>query len=391
MKRKLDTDTLVELIDSTDAVSDLEDGYHNLSSTELAQLADFAEQAFGERAAEMVEPLAVVDDLLELATAGADEKDLDMSQLVTFKIAKGSCQRVLGPRLALNEDGEPIFVFGSVRVPVVQQGVKIKIGDLVAENLATEYSVQAKALANNETMYIHTMDLTSADGDVFPVELYVKREIDADAVKPLLKTGEPLSDVLAQYGKGGGGAVSLANYISAEQVPWSASIKTIHVWDTESKFSQDGKAYAATLEDGTTVWLRGKAEAWVRRNSTAAKKILEDGGEVVLKVTDMRTAENGRTSMTTRIVLPSSNSIVPSLGSSSTKAAKAALKPAEEAKPKAAVKAAAKVEPVAEAEPVVEVEPVEVEPVAEAGEAPKAAVRRASPFAAAKRRQTAAA
>jgi hypothetical protein len=367
-RRVFNTDNLIEILDTVEAVTDLPDGFHPLSATEMAQLEDYANNAFGERADELIEPLRVITDMLEAATAESAEDDIDFSSTLVLKVEDGSVRRVLSPRLVLGDDGESAaFSFGSIKVPVVQQGQKLVIGHLVAEVSAMEYEPESRDLPNGDKIVTHKIAFTSSDsGDIFLVDLFTKQGLDNDSVKPLLKSGEPLSEILAKSGGGGGGgAVSLANYLSEEQIPFKAKVIKVHVWDTESKFSTDGKAYACTLEDGTTVWMRGKAEAWIKKNAAVASKILADGEDIFLRVTKMKVGDNNRVSMTTGITLPKSANFV-------------AL-PTGEDKPKAALSASKA--------PVKQVEAAPVEADA-AEEKPKVAVKM-DPFTKAKARSVA--
>jgi hypothetical protein len=324
-RRIFNTENLCELLDTVESISDQADGFHQMSATAAAQLEDYAAQTFpADRAEELVEPLHVLSDLVEAATANTPDDDLDLSETLVYKVASGSVQRVLTPRLVLGDGDTATFSLGSVKVPVIQQKQKLVIGRLVAENAALEYECETRDLPKGDKIYTHKIAFTDSEsGDLFLVDLFVAQGIENDAVKPHLKSGEPLHEILAKSGSGAGGSVSLANYLSQEQIPFKSKVVKIHVWDTESKFSPDGKAYAVTLEDGTTVWLRGKAEVWMRKNASTAAKILDDGEEILLRVTSMKVGDNGRVSMTTGITLPKSNTFIPSIAGGEDKPKKA--------------------------------------------------------------------
>jgi hypothetical protein len=356
------------------------DGYVTVSADEIDALKAFIGAEYADQAQELLEPVVNLESLLDAATDGLpDDTELDLTDLLGFKREKGAIRRVTPPRLCGLKDGGAEFVAGSLRVPVVQNGSTIELGRLKAQG----DSGFEKGMVNTQNGPIYFPSHRFTDGtDIYRISLYVRQDLDLDAVALALFNGDDLGEILAPMGQGGGGAIRLKELITAETVlPAEFNIVGVNRYATESPYSKDGFSYSIVLEkDGnrTTVWAQAASEDFLRANFAAAERKLASGKQLKLKVTDRRdpNGDNSKVSIAHSILDTSAESFFAAF-------TKNAIAPGPAAKEIAAAKtAAAVVEPVAEpavAEPApaAAAEPAAA-PAAEAAAEPARATRKSA-------------
>lgn len=373
--KTISVEALQSVLSSVPYFVDGPDGYVTVSADEIDALKAFIGSEYADQAQELLEPIVNLESLLDAATDGLDDDtELDLTDLLGFKREKGAIRRVTPPRLCGLKDGGAEFVAGSLRVPVVQNGSTIELGRLKAQG----DSGFEKGMVNTQNGPIYFPSHRFTDGtDIYRISLYVRQDLDLDAVALALFNGDDLSEVLAPLGQGGGGSIRLKDFITSETVlPAEFNIVGVNRYATESPYSKDGFSYSLVLEkDGnrTTVWAQAASEDFLRANFAAAERKLASGKQLKLKVTDRRdpNGDNSKVSIAHSILDTSAESFFAAFT-----AGRNTIAPGPAAKEIAAAKtAAAVVEPVAEpAAPAAAAEPAPVaaEPAAEPAAAPAA-------------------
>lgn len=282
--RNLNPDATAAVLDQIPFFTEGPDEYVTVSDDALSAIKNYIRGEFDAAdAQEALETITAREELADLAAAGMDDDDVDLSELIGFRREKGAVKRVTPVRITANDDGDGvILILGSLRVPGSQEGKTLTFGNLSC-NIAEDYNSETKSTQKGE-IHFHTLDISDGK-NIFRVALYVEQGMEPAAVKLALKAGEPLQEILSGPGSGGmGGAVNLRDILSEEMVPWRATITEVRQYDSESQYALDGKSYSAALEDGQLVWMRGDAEKKLHGNFEKIKADLAAGKGWVLKV-----------------------------------------------------------------------------------------------------------
>ena len=372
----IDVDSIAATLGSIPFFAEGPDEYVVVSAEQVEALTGYIQQEYPDTAAEKLEPIVNLESLLDAATDGIDESvELDLTDLLGFKREGGAIKRVTPPRLVATKDGGAALACGSVVVPVVQEGNTYRLGRLVATG--DSGFEKGERQTQNGTIYFPSHRFVDeSDKTIFRIPLYVKSDIESmDALGLALMSGEPLAEVLAQLGQGGG-AKRMKDFITAEtSLPFEAPIVAVARFESKSIYSKDGFSYAFTInapEGRVSLWAQGSSEQFLMANFTAAEK-KASSGTLKFRVTDRKdpNGDNSKVSVIHSILDANATSffaqftkgrsvISPGPAVAEIAAAKTAAAVVEE--PKAEPVAAPVVEaPAAAAEPAA-AEPVAAEP-----------------------------
>ena len=298
--RNIDPESTRALLDTFPDLSEGPDGYVQVEEEHLSIIKNCVTDDVGAEAASAeLEPLVAIEDLADAATDGLDDSDLDFSHLIGFTREKSTIKRVTPARLCA-KDEQPLLVIGSLQIPVVQDGKELSVGRLKA-NAAEDYEKVSRPIKDGEIHFHFIRFQDEESKDYFDVSAYVLQTLEADAVKPHLKAGEPLGEILSA--PGGGGAMRLNDFITEETpLPWTGKLQSLNVRDSDSQYAIDGKSYSVTTEDGVTLYLRGTAEkdAAGRRDKIEAD-LAKKSGSWELKVLSRKEVD-GKVRMVTKLV-----------------------------------------------------------------------------------------
>jgi len=366
------------------------DEYVVVSAEQVDALKAFLGQEYPDSAAEKLEPIENLESLLDAATDGIDESiELDLSELLGFKRQGGAVARVTPPRLVATKEGGAALVCGSVVVPVAQEGNVYKLGRLVA-NGDSGFETGARQTQGGTLYFPSHRFVDQETKDIYRIPLYVKQELDMDALGLALMGGEPLADVLAPMGQGGGGAKRMKDFISQDTpLPFEAPIVAVNRYESKSQYSKDGFSYSFTLntpEGRVTLWAQGSSEQYLMGNFEAAQR-KASAGSLKFKVTDRRdpNGDGSKVSVIHNVLDTTAESFF-----SQFSAAKHVISAGPAVKEIAAAKAAAAVVEEPKPEPVAEPAPAPVaEPAPAAAAEPAAEPARATRASAFKRAKAA--
>ena len=377
----ISVDSLAETLGSIPFFAEGADEYVTVSAEQVDALKAFLAQEYPDTAAEKIEPIENLEALLDAATDGLDESvELDLSELFGFKREGGAIRRVTPPRLVATKEGAAL-VCGSVVVPVAQEGNVYRLGRLVATG-DSGFEKGERQTQNGPIYFPSHRFVDESDKTIFRVSLYVKADIDLDALALSLLSGEPLSEVLAQMGQGGG-SKRMKDYITADTVlPFEAPVVAVNRFESKSQYSKDGFSYSFTIaapEGRVSLWAQGSSEQFLMANYEAAQK-KANTGSLKFKVTDRKdpNGDNSKVSVVHNILDTAATSFFSQFAS-----AKNTIAPGPAVAEIAAAKAAAAVvaeptpvaEPAPEPAPVADAAPASVEPAAEPAAEPARATR----------------
>ena len=370
----INTDSLAETLGAIPFFAEGADEYVTVSAEQVDALKAFLAQEYPDTAAEKLEPIENLEALLDAATDGLDESvELDLSELFGFKRENGAIRRVTPPRLVATKEGAAL-VCGSVVVPVAQEGNVYRLGRLVATG-DSGFEKGERQTQNGPIYFPSHRFVDQETKDIFRVSLYVKADLDLDALALALLNGEPLSEVLASLGQGGG-AKRMKDFISADTVlPFEAPIVAVNRFESKSQYSKDGFSYSFTIaapEGRVSLWAQGSSEQFLMANYEAAQKKASNGS-LKFKVTDRKdpNGDNSKVSVVHNILDTTAGSFFERFQAQNAIAPGPAVAEIAAAKTAAAVV----VEPKAAPAPVAEAAPTSVEPAAEPAAEPARATR----------------
>lgn len=345
--RNINPDNTAQVLDQIPYFVDGEDKYVTIGEDALGAFRAYITGEFpADEAETALETITAREDLADAATRGMDDDaDLDMSELIGFTRKDGAVKRVTPVRITANADGDGVQLnMGSLVVPGVQEGKSLTFGGLTS-SISEDYNVETKTTQSYGDLHFHTLSLEDSEtGSIYPVSLYVERGVEPVAVKAALKAGSPLEELLTGPGGGGGGStLNLRDVVTSEDmIPWRANIVEVRQLESSSEYALDGKSYAATLEGGQAVWMRGDAEKRLHANFVKIEADLKKGKTWTLKVTSFDNS-TGKVRMRTGLEAASSGSYFAELLAAAPEA-KAEL-PAAKAEPEAAPAPAAQAAP----------------------------------------------
>lgn len=300
--RNIDPDSTRALLATFDEIASGPDGYQTVTEDHLAAIKNAVTEDVGADAAAVeLEPIVAIEDLADAATDGLDDSvELDTSALIGFTRSSGDIKRVTPARLCAKDD-QTVLIIGSLQVPVEQEGKELRVGRLKAH--ASEDYERVTKQTSKDPIHFHYVRFADSDsGDSFDISMYVRSDVDAEAVKPHLKAGDSLSEILSA--PGGGGASRLTDFLGADtQFPWSGAIQKLNTRESDSPYAVDGMSFSVTLVSGETLYLRGQAEkeAAARRTKIEAD-LASKPGSWTLKVLYRAEKEGGKVIMPTKLV-----------------------------------------------------------------------------------------
>ena len=380
----INTDSLAETLGAIPFFTDGPAEYVTVSAEQVDALKAFLAQEYPDTAAEKLEPIENLEALLDAATDGLDESvELDLSELFGFKREGGAIRRVTPPRLVATKEGGAALVCGSVVVPVAQEGSVYRMGRLVATG--DSGFEKGERQTQSGVLYFPTHRFVDQETkDIFLVPLFVRKELDMEAIGVALLSGEPLSEVLTQAGQGGGGAQRMKVFVGPDtELPFEAPIVSVQRFASTSPYATGGFSYSFAIAPATggqvTLWAQGNSESFIHSQFEAAQKKAARG-ELKFRVTDRidKAGDGAKVSVVHSISDLAAVSFFSQFAS-----AKNTIAPGPAVAEIAAAKTAAAVvvEPKAEPAPVAAPAPVVVTPEAEAEPAAEPArATRASAF-----------
>jgi len=288
----ISVESIAETLGAIPFFSEGADEYVTVSAEQVDALKAFLAQEYPDTAAEKLEPIENLEALLDAATDGLDESvELDLSELFGFKREGGAIRRVTPPRLVATKEGGAALVCGSVVVPVGQEGSTYKLGRLVAQG--DSGFEKGERQTQGGVLYFPTHRfIDSETKDIFRIPLFVKKDLDMDALGVALLSGEPLSEVLAQAGQGGGGAQRMKVFVGPDtELPFEAPIVSVQRFASTSPYATGGFSYSFTIAPATggqvTLWAQGNSEQFFHSQFEASQKKASKG-QLKFKVTDRK-------------------------------------------------------------------------------------------------------
>jgi hypothetical protein len=286
----VNTDSLAETLGAIAFFAEgADESYVSVSAEQVDAIKAYVAAELPETAAEKLEPIENLEALLDAATDGLDESvELDLSELFGFKRENGAIRRVTPPRLVATKEGAAL-VCGSVVVPVAQEGNVYRLGRLVATG-DSGFEKGERQTQNGPIYFPTHRFVDESDKTIFRINLYAKQG-DMDALGLALLSGEPLSEVLAPLGQGGGGAKRMKDFVTADTVlPFEAPIVAVNRFESKSQYSKDGFSYSFVIsapEGRVSLWAQGNSESFLMANYEAAQK-KANSGSLKFKVTDRK-------------------------------------------------------------------------------------------------------
>ena len=265
-----------------------------------------------------VEPLSAYIDLLNASISLLEEKP-DLSSVALVRRENDVIDQALLPRIGLDKEGKQMVLqFADLEVPVLQEKDSFKIGTLASEDaysLVLDNEGKEQKVAEGEDplpkRYQHRITLTDSEtDDEFEILLLTRTDIEIKGkdLQKALAAGKPLSDLLRPLptGNGGGLAVAMKDWIrdNAIAIPSDSKIVGYRKVPSKSVYRAQPFAWAAVLDNGQSVFLRGGSEQFFDQHADHLDSLLAEMGYLVLKVTEFDDSDPKKVRIKNSVSLP---------------------------------------------------------------------------------------